>query len=158
MNHELRTTNYSTGHLTVGLRTAKGFSLIEAMMATVVLGIAAAGVLLPFTSGVTIRTEGVRRTLAAKLAGDLMENIVNTPFDQIAGSFGSYSEPVGHVKDASGAVFTGAEYVRFSRDASCVYVYVPQQDGTTAANFIFAVVRVYYDGREIVALSRLISK
>ena len=64
-------------------KNQKGFSLAEAMIATVVLGIAAAGVLLPFTSGATVRAEGMRRTLAAKLASDLMEEIIGTEFDQI---------------------------------------------------------------------------
>jgi len=59
-----------------------GFTLAEAMIATVVLGIAAAGVLLPYTVGAAVRAEGTRRTLAAKLAGDLMEEIVSTPFDR----------------------------------------------------------------------------
>ena len=54
------------------LRTNKGFSLAEAVMAVVVLGIAAAGILLPFTSGAAVQAEGVHRTLAAKLAADLM--------------------------------------------------------------------------------------
>ena len=51
-------------------KNRKGFSLAEAMMATVVLSIAAAGVLLPFTSGARVRAEGMRRTLGAKLASD----------------------------------------------------------------------------------------
>jgi hypothetical protein len=38
------------------------------MMAVVVLGIAAAGVLLPFSRGAAVRVEGTRRTLAARFA------------------------------------------------------------------------------------------
>ena len=45
-------------------------------MATVVLGIAAAGVLLPFVSGAAVQAEGAHRTLAAKLASDLMEEFI----------------------------------------------------------------------------------
>ena len=141
------------------LRTKKGFSLAEAMMARVVLGVAAAGVLLPFTSGATVRAEGLRRTLAAKLAGDLMEQIVNTPFEQIAANY-NYAEPAGEVKDASGAVFTDSNYVKFSRDVSCVYVTVPQQPPLEEGrcNFIRVTVRVYYDGGEIAVINRLISE
>jgi len=127
-------------------------------MATVVLGVAAAGVLLPFTSGATVRAEGLRRTLAAKLAGDLMEQIVNTPFNQIVDSFNGYAEPQGQVKDAGGAVFTDLNYARFSRDVSCEQVYVTQQAGTTTPNFIRVTVRVYYDGGEIAVINRLISE
>jgi len=72
------TTNSRTHYGT----SRRGFTLAEAMMAVVVLGIAAASLLLPFVSGAAVRAEGINRTLAARLASDLMEEIVNTPFDQ----------------------------------------------------------------------------
>jgi len=139
-------------------RNREGFSLVEAMVATVVLGIAAAGVLLPFTSGVTVRAEGMRRTLGAKLAGDLMEEIVNTDFDQVVSSFGGYAEVQGQVKKIGGALFPDSDYVNFSRNASCIYVYVQQESGTGQSRFILATVRVYYGGREIAIINRLISR
>ena len=135
-----------------------GFTLAEAMIATVVLGIAAAGVLLPFTSGAAVRAEGTRRTLAAKLAGDLMEEIVNTPFDQIIASYDGYAEPQGQVKDASGIVFTDLNYANFSRDVVCEYVDMPGESGDGDLKFIRIIVRVHYSGREIAAISRLVSK
>ena len=145
MNYELRT-------------KYRGFSLAEAMMATVVLSIAAAGVLLPFTSGAVVQDEGVRRTLGAKLAGDLIKEIVNTPFGQIVGSYDGYAEAQGQVKDSTGAVFTDSSYAKFSRDASCEYVYVPQESGTGEARFIRATVRVYYNGGEIAVINRLVGE
>ncbi len=144
-----------TRHCDAGRR---GFTLAEAMMATVVLGIAAAGVLLPFTSGAVVRAEGRRRTLAAKLAGDLMEEIVNTPFEQIAAGYDGYSEPQGQIRDAGGVVFTDSYYTNFSRDSMCDYVYVPQESGAGASKFIRVTVRVYYSGKEIAAINRLVSK
>ena len=145
MNYELRTKR-------------KGFSLAEAMVATVVLGIAAAGVLLPFTSGASVRAEGNRRTLGAKLAADLMEEIINTPFEQIVGTYNGYAEPQGQVKDVNGTVFIDSKYANFSRDVSCEYVYMPQGSGTGEAKFIRATVRVCYSGREIAIINRLISE
>jgi len=136
----------------------KGFSLAEAMMATVVLAIAAAGVLLPFTSGARLRAQGMRRTLAGKLAGDLMEQIINTPFDQIVAGYDGYSEPQGQVKDASGTIFTDSNYANFSRQASCEYVYMPQESGATEPKFIRAAVRIYYRGSLLADISRLISQ
>jgi prepilin-type N-terminal cleavage/methylation domain-containing protein len=138
-------------------KNRKGFTLAEAMMATVVLGIAAAGVLLPFTNGAALRAEGMCRTLAAGLAGDLMEQIVNTPFDQIIASYDGYTEPQGQVRDASGAVFTDSNYADFSRDVSCQYVYMPQESGDANPVFIRIIVRVYYRGGELVTVSRLVS-
>jgi len=126
------------------------------MMATVVLGIAAAGVLLPFASGAKIRAEGAHRTLAAKLASDLMEEIIRTPSKQVDGY--SYIEAQGQVKDSAGVVFTDPSYANFSRDASCAYVYVPQQGGTYQPNFVLITVRVYYRGRLIASINRLVAK
>lgn len=134
----------------------KGFSLAEAMMATVVLGIAAAGVLLPFTSGASVRAEGMRRTLAAKLAGDLMEEIINTPFDQILAGYDGYAELQGQVKDVSGAAFTDSNYTNFSRDVSCEYVRVPQESETGELKFVRVTVRVYYSGKQIAIINRLV--
>jgi type II secretory pathway pseudopilin PulG len=136
----------------------RGFTLAEAMLATVVLGIAAAGILLPFSSGATIQAEGMRRTLGVKLASDLMQEIVNTPYSQIITNYGSYSEAEGQVKDASGVVFTDKNYARFSRNSVCSYVYVPQESGTTASKYILVTVRVYYAGDEIAVINRLISE
>ena len=125
--------------------------MAEAVIATVVLGIAAAGVLLPFTSGMSVRAEGEHRTLGAKLASDLMEKIIKTPFSQIVTTYNGYTELQGQVKDASGAVFTDSNYARFSRGASCGY-------DAGQPYFIIVTVWVKYDGKEIVSLKRLVSE
>ena len=140
-----------------------GFTLAEAMLAMVVLGIAAAGILLPFTSGATVQAEGMRRTLGVKLASDLMQKIVNTPFDQIVADYGAYPpEDEGQVKDAGGVVFTDSNYARFSRKViSCLYVTVPQQplqSEPEKCNFIHITVRVCYSGKEIAIINRLLSE
>ena len=140
------------------MKNAKAFTLAEAMMATVVLGIAAAGVLLPFASGAAVRAEGMRRTLGAKLASDLMQEIVNTPFNQIVAGYDTFSEAQGQVKDAGGVVFTDSNYAMFSRDSTCDYVYVPQESGTGVAKFILVTVRVCYCGKEIAIINRLVSE
>jgi prepilin-type N-terminal cleavage/methylation domain-containing protein len=137
-------------------KNPNGFTLAEAMIATVILGIAAAGILLPFTSGQIVRAEGAHRTLGAKLAADLMENIINTPFNQIVVGY-HYSEPKGQVKDSAGVIFTDLNYANYSRNVSCSYVYVPQESGTGQPKFILATVRVYYNGKQIAIINRLIS-
>ncbi|MHC4120026.1 MAG: type IV pilus modification PilV family protein [Planctomycetota bacterium] len=135
----------------------RGFTLAESLMALTVLGIAAAGVLLPFTSGARVRAAGNRRTLGAKLASDLMEEIVDTSFDQIVTLY-NYSEPQGQVRDAGGQIFADSNYADFSRDVSCEYVYVPQENGAGDANFVRATVRVYHKGMLIATINRLVSK
>jgi len=127
-------------------------------MAMVVLGMAAAGVLLPFSAGASVRAEGVHRTTGAVLASDLMEKIVKTPFDQIVPNFGSYSEAQGEVKDAQEQVFTDPSYAKFNRSATCVYVYVPQETTVPSPKFILATVEVSYNGKPVAVINRLISK
>jgi type II secretory pathway pseudopilin PulG len=140
-------------------KKAGGFTLAEAMIATVVLGIAAAGVLMPFVAGARARAEGQRRTLSAKLAADLMERIIATDFENIVGTYGSYSEAQGQVKDMTDSVFTDPAYANYSRQANCVYVFVEPLSGDDEEYFfIRATVKVYYLGRELVSVSRLISK
>ena len=135
-----------------------GFTLAEATVAMVVLGMAAAGVLLPFANGASVQAEGLHRSLAAALANNLLERIVTTPFDQIVGRY-NYTEPQGQVKDASGTTFTDPMYANYSREVTCQKVYVPQQSGPPIpANFILASVRVYYRGEQIAGVHRLISQ
>ena len=134
-----------------------GFTLIEAMLAMVLLGMAAAGVLLPFAGGATAQADGSHRTLAAMLANDQIERIVSTPFAQLVARY-NYTESKGQVKDASGTVFTDPMYANFSRQTTCQAVYVPQQSGSTAANFILATVQVCYQDQQLATVHRLISQ
>jgi prepilin-type N-terminal cleavage/methylation domain-containing protein len=142
-------------------RRTRGFTLIEAMLAVTVLGFAASGVLLPFVSGAAVRAEGIHRTLAAGLAADLLEQIVNTPFDETVARYDSYSELQGQVKDASGAVFADPSYAKFSRNVTCEPAYVPPQppeSDPAKCEFIRITVRVDYDGKEMATICRLVSQ
>ena len=135
----------------------RAFSLIEAVLATAVLGIAAAGVLLPFSGGAAIQAEGIHRTLGVKLASDLMEQVVNKPFDQIIGAC-NYTEAQGQVKDAAGAVFTDPAYANYSRKVEAVAVCVPQDAAAATTNFIRVTVTVYYSGGKVADVTRLVGK
>jgi Tfp pilus assembly protein PilE len=139
---------------------AEGFTLAEAMIATVVLAIAAAGVLMPFVAGASLRAEGQRRTLAARLGAELMERITNTDPDEIISLWGTYNELQGNVTDMTGTVFTDPAYENYSRTAECVEVYVDPESGNPEIEpiFIWAKVKVYYRGAELASVSRLISK
>ena len=132
--------------------------MVEAILATSLVAIAASGVLLPFSGGMSIQAEGKGRTIAAKLASDMMEQIVNTQFDEIVSSFDGRSESEGQVKDSSGTVLDDAMYSQFSREVSCDHVYVSQESGTSDAQYILARVEIGYKGREIAVIERLISK
>jgi len=150
-------------HITIyrrfsGDRRAGGFTLAEAMMAVVVLAIAAAGVLLPFTTGATVRSEGAHRTLGAKLGSGLMEKVLCTEADQIVTAWDGYSEGEGEVTDSGGAAITDRAYGRFSRDVSCEEQYVGQQIEGSWQSFVLVTVRVLYAGNEVAVIRRLVSK
>ena len=139
-------------------RKQKAFTLAEAMIAMVVLGMAAAGVLLPFSSGAAVQVEGMRSTLGANLASHLIEKIINTPFEDIVSSYDGYSEDQGQIKDSGNEIFLDSNYANFSRSVTCEYVYVPQEGGTLAPKFILVTVQVSYSDRPIATINRLISE
>ena len=140
-------------------KQCKGFSLAEAMLAMVILAAAASSILLPFASGAAVRVEGARRTLAAKLASDLMEEIIAADLDgiNIIDYYSTYPDELqGHIKDASGAEFTDSIYSNFSRSVVCE-IFEEQPF------LIIATVTVKYNYNEdeedeLVSLSRLISQ
>jgi len=141
-----------------------GFTLAEAMIAVVILGFAAAGVLLPFAAGAAMHAEGARRTAAAKIAADLMEEIIATDYDDIVGIYDGYSEAPGRIRKASsdgygGSVvytasdfYSGDVYNDLSRKAFCEYVTV------SGAEAILVTVKVYYKADEIVNIKTLVSR
>ncbi len=133
-----------------------GFSFAEVMLATVILGIVAASILVPFTSGAAIQAEGRHRTLGTNLACDIIEEIVNTPFDQIVDTY-NFTEDQDEVHDANGTKFTDRIYGRFSRTVQCQYIYMPQEQALVAEKFILATVTVSYAGSEVATVYRLIS-
>ncbi len=130
------------------------------MMATVILGFAAAGLVVPFTSGAAARAYGDRQTLAAALAADLLEHIIATPYGQVVGAWNGYSEPPGQlVMDFdTGRRYSDPAYAPFSRGATAAYVYVAQQDSAAAPNFIRVTVTIRHNDKPMASMTRLISK
>lgn len=123
-----------------------GFTLAEATLAMVLLGMAAAGVLLPFSGGAAAQAEGARRTLGAILANDLIERIAGTPFDLIVETYDGWEEAEGQTQ-----VPGDSQYAHFSREATCAWD--PAQDF-----FILATVTVRYQERPVATIQRLISR
>jgi len=133
-------------------KTRLGFTLPEAVIALVILGMAAAGVLLPFSSGAAAQAEGNHRTLAARLANDLMCRIVATPFSRIS-TWNGHAEGEG-----TDVVFTDPQYAGFRRDVTCTANIAVQQSASSETGFILVVVRVYDRGRLVVTMPRLIGR
>lgn len=126
-------------------------------MATVLLGAAALGLLIPFTSGAQAQAEGKRKVLATKLASDLVEEILVEDFNLITTSYDGYSESQGNLIDLQGQTITDPAYANFSRECSCQAVYMPAESTSEPKQFILVEVTVKYSGREMAVLKRLIT-
>lgn len=98
----------------------KGFTLAEAMIAVVLLAFAASAVSMPFVAGAASRAEGARRTLAAKLAQDRLEQIINTDYDQIFWMYEGWPEFQGCLEDGNGGFLTDPIYLKFFRYSNVV--------------------------------------
>ena len=141
-----------------GIAVRRGFTLAEATLATALLGMAAAGVLLPFAGGAAVQAEGIRRTLGTRLANVLIERIVSTPFEDIVDVYGTRVELQGQVQDSGGTPYADSMYADYSRQATCEYVRVPPQSDDAQPSFVLATVRVAHRGRNVATIYRLIGK
>lgn len=127
-------------------------------MALTVLSVAATGVLIPFSNAASVHVEGMRRTLSAKLASDLVEEICATDYNNIIGTWDGYSEAEGHITMADSSVeFTGGAYKFFSRSATCVTASIGSGNDATTLG-IWVTVAVDYHGMEMTKLSTLVGR
>jgi len=127
-------------------------------MALTILSVAATGVLIPFSNAASVYAEGMRRTLASKLASDLMEEICATNYDSIIDTWGGYTEDEGRITMAdSGVEFNGDAYKYFSRYAKCATARLGSGTESTVLG-IWVTVAVNYHGMEITRLSTLVSR
>ncbi len=165
--------------------TSKAFTLIEALMASVILSITVSAAIMPFTCGMRNQQVESRQTIAVSLAEDLMEEIILKPFEEPGdgdedhepeSSFGpdsgesssssfsaiddydGYTELAGQVIDPAGQIITDPAVAGISRHVTVSYVYMPGQDVTEPPNFFRVVVEVQYKGQPIVTLTRLMHR
>jgi prepilin-type N-terminal cleavage/methylation domain-containing protein len=135
-----------------GTKNRKAFTLAEAMIAMVILAIATSAVILPFSTAGALTQEGAKRTLAATLAADLLEEIQNTDFAWIPMFYDNIFEPAGTVRDANWQIFTDPVYSKFARLSTCSTANVGGED------LIWATVYIYHNNIEIFQISTLIGR
>ena len=126
----------------------KGFTLTEAMIAMVVLSIAASGILLPFAAGASAQMEGARRTLATKLASDMMEKVISSDYEDIW-EYSGYIESEGSMTDANGNFLDDPMYSDFRRVVICD----PATLGDVSHQLVTVI--VYYKSEETATLTTL---
>ncbi|MCY2931996.1 MAG: prepilin-type N-terminal cleavage/methylation domain-containing protein [Planctomycetota bacterium] len=154
----------------------QAFTLIEAMIASVILAVTVTAVSLPFTAGAQNEQDSARVTLAVALAEELMEEILSKPFADPNGvqtpgpeagetgrslydnidDYHGYSEADGQIKDVNGVACTGLLAKGLSRGALAEYVYLFGQSTAQSPSIIRVTVTVSYKGRAVSTLQRLV--
>ena len=159
-------------------QTFGGFTLLEALLAAVVLAMAVAAITVPFTAGARNEQADARRTLAVAFAQEIMEEILAQPFEdddpQFARNLGpelgetdrcffdniddyhGYEESAGGIADIAGWFVNDPAAVGLSRRVTAQYVYVSGQDLSNPADFIRLTVEINYRQNPIVRLTRLV--
>ena len=149
---------------------SNGFTLIEALLASVVMAIVVGAVVMPFTAGAANTAQNARSTLAVNLAQDLMEEILAKPFSDPDGSeagetgrsnwddmddYDGYGEVEGAIAGFDGVTVDDPASVALTRRVRVERVYVAGQDQSEEPTFLRITVDVHYHGEKVVTLSRL---
>ena len=159
-------------------KLAGGFTLLEALFASVILAMTVAAIILPFTLGARNEKIDARKLLAVSLAQEMMEEILSRGFydddpnsalnagpdvgetDRImfdnADDYDGYVETSGNIVDAGGGPILDGEMQGLSRLATVDYVYLSGQDTSESPTFACISVEVAYRGQTLVDLKRLI--
>lgn len=128
----------------------KGFTLIEATMAMVLLSVVTAAVIMPFSAGAAMNMEGAQRTIAAKLATDFLEEIQKVGFDFIE-TYDGLPDGGNLFYDGDWVqIFTDPVYTRYMRIPNVESVIVGGQE------LYWVTVQIRYDNITVLEMSRLI--
>ncbi|RPI64114.1 MAG: hypothetical protein EHM48_01370 [Planctomycetaceae bacterium] len=152
------------------------FTLIEALLAAIILAMAITAITMPFTAGAQSQANDAKRTLAVSLAQDMMEEILSKPFADPGGvqksgpetgeitrslfdnmdDYDGYKEAEKQIVDSDGQLVNDQAAVGLSRSVTATYVYVAGQDTNQPSTFLRVTVEVSYKGTPVVTLSRLV--
>lgn len=156
-----------------------GFTLAEALLASVVLAVVAGAVTVPIVTGAQNAQQAEQVRYATEIGAALMDEILARPVvdsrvsDKTAGpsgiessrkayvnadAFNGYSETSDKVlRDYAGAAVSEATVQGFYRQASVQYVTFAGQVSGDTTGFLLARVDVYYQGALLVSFTRLIA-
>jgi prepilin-type N-terminal cleavage/methylation domain-containing protein len=138
------------GHKTKHIRAGRGFTLLEATFAMVILAVAASGIFLSFATAATLQAEAQHRVLASRLAVDMVETISAEAYVQIQTDY-----PAGYSQTASEMGNTGDVYANY-RCTVIANTSVEVDDGGQTVNLIEVTVAAYYRDMEMTRVTTLI--
>lgn len=153
-----------------------GLTLIESLMAMSLLAISITAVTMPFTAAAMAEMEDARRTIAAALAREMMEEVLALPFYDPDGpsvqgpevsevaradfdnidDYHGYTEADGNINSADGEVMSDPACQGLSRSVTVEYGYVDGQDVGETPTFVQISVVVQYEGSDVVSIVRLV--
>jgi len=154
-----------------GRKSRAGVTLLECLLAAVVLAMTTGAIIVPFAAGARCSYEDARQALAVNLAQDLMEEILSKPYsdpdrksrregrrsnwDDMT-DYDGYSESAGRISSFDGTLITDEAAAGMTRKCSVQPVYVSGQDAAEAPTFRQVVVEVGYQGQTVMRLTRLV--
>lgn len=156
-----------------------GITLLESLLAAVVLAMTSAAIIVPFSAGAQSTSEEARQTVGVNLAQDLVEEILAKPFrdpDVKEGKkpkpgqddeseredwddmddYDEFSESAGQITSFDGSVVTDPAAANMTRHCWVKGVYVAGQDTSKDPTFLQIIVEVRDRGDTLVKLSRLV--
>jgi len=154
----------------------RGFTLLEALLAAVILATSITAVTMPMTIVTVNDADESRQALATSLVHELMEEILARPFYDPQGTSGpgpevgethrglfdnvddyhGYTEAPGEITTMDGVVVDGVPATGLSRQVLATYVYVSGQDTGDSPTFIRVSVTVKHGSRVLVSVTRLV--
>lgn len=159
-------------------KSESGFTLLEALLAAVILAAGVAAITLPFAAGARNEQIDARRTIAVGLAEEIIETILTLPFEDedpaYARNLGpdpgeydrslfdniddyhEYIESEGEITSVDGQAFDDLSATGLSRQVSTEYIYISGQSMIDPPSFIRVTVEVLYKQQPVVTLTRLI--
>ena len=153
-----------------------GLTLIESLMAIGLLAVCITAITTPFTAAAQNEVEDARRTIAAGLAREMMEEILAVDFYDPDGpslpgpesdetdrsnfdnfdDYDGYTEADGAICGLDGTVMEDPASEGLSRSVTVDYVYVYGQSGAASPTFVRISVVVRQNGHDVANVVRLV--
>ena len=158
-------------------RRVRSFTLVEAMVALTVVGIAVAAILTPITAAIDQKTRSMKQTVAVVLAEQLVEECQahtrwsydewavlgpsgdepwRTVYDERS-DYHNVTETAGKFGPLFGPVLAASEFPNLTRSYRLQTLYLSGERTMYPPDFMMLTVRVYDGKEELVTLRRLIS-
>ena len=149
----------------------RGMTLMEALLAAVVMAMTAGAVIMPYAAGARCTLQNARQTLAVNLAQEMMEEILTLPFRDPEGDeagetgrstwddiddYHGCAEAAGDVRSFDGVVAEDPATVGLSRHVTVESVYVSGQTPEDSPSFLRVAVEVRYKGSPVATVCRLV--